>query len=202
MCIISRFVHICRMIPLYLHGYYHFHTRVALPLNARTGGEKYIHIGKQCGFSTHLWLQAYDTYKGTQLQHFKPEIIIGDRVSIGEFVHIGCITRIDIGNDVLMGSKIYITDHNHGNYSGVNQSSPFQPPLKRCLLEGKPIKIGDRVWIGEFVTILPGVTIGEGTIIGTHSTVTHDIPPNSIAVGSPARVIKRWNELQSKWISV
>ena len=182
-----------------IYGGWLFHTRVAIPLDARTGGEECIRMGKDCHFGTHLWLEAVTEYEGKKLH---PEIILGDRVSIGEFVHIGATTRIEIGDDVLMGSKIYITDHNHGVYAGAVQSSPDEPPSKRVLTEGRPIRIGARVWIGEFVTILPGVTIGEGSIIGTHSTVTHDIPKNSIAVGSPARVIKQWDATQEKWIRV
>lgn len=183
----------------HIYGGWLFHMWVAIPLDARTGGEDCIQIGKGCNFGTHLWLEAVKEYEGKQLH---PEIILGDRVSIGEFVHIGATTRIEIGNDVLMGSKIYITDHNHGVYAGAVQSSPDEPPSKRVLTEGRPIKIGARVWIGEFVTILPGVTIGEGSIIGTHSTVTHDIPKNSIAVGSPARVIKQWDAEAGAWVQV
>lgn len=198
----KRIKYICRMLPLYAHGYYHFHKKIALPLSARTGGEKYIHIGDHCFLGTHLWLEAYDNYCGTRVQHFNPKLIIGDRVRIGEFVHIGCVSRVEIGNDVLMGSKIYISDHNHGSYSGKVQNSPYELPVMRALTEGSHVKICDRVWIGEFVTILPGVTIGEGSIIGSHTTVTHDIPPNSIAFGSPARVVKHWNATLNQWVEI
>ena len=87
-------------------------------------------------------------------------------------------------------------------YRGDNSESPNVPPAERCLTENESVETGDRCWIGEFVTILPGVTIGEGCIIGSHSTVTHDIPANSIAVGSPAKVIKQWNEKNHKWENV
>ncbi|TYZ27786.1 acetyltransferase, partial [Selenomonas caprae] len=122
--------------------------------------------------------------------------------NIGEYVHIGCTHRVVIGNDVLMGSKIYITDHNHGVYRGDECDSPDSLPADRRLTEGECVEIGDRCWIGEFVTILSGVTIGEGCIIGSHSTVTHDIPKNSIAVGSPAKVIKQWDKTSKKWLRV
>lgn len=182
-----------------LHGRYLFHTKVAIPWDARTEGEPYIQVGKNCVFHTHLWLEAVvlpedDTSK-------KPKLILGDRVSIGEFVHIGAAEQIVIGNDVLMGSKILITDHNHGSYTGSGQSSPQQPPVMRRIASA-PVMIGNRVWIGENVVILPGVTIGEGAIIGAMSTVTHDIPSNTIAVGNPACVIKRWDEAKQRWIPV
>ena len=133
-------------------------------------------------------------------QVFALEFIINNRVSSGEYMHIGCNHRIVIGDDVLMGSKIYITDHNHGVYREYNADYPSISLAYRQLTEGESVEIGARCWIGEFVTILPGVTIGEGCIIGSHSTVTHDIPANSIAVGSPARVVKVWNDETRKWV--
>lgn len=144
-----------------------------------------------------LWLAAIDSYKE---QKFYPRIEIGDDVDIGQYVHIGCVNHISIGNHVLMGSKIYITDHNHGVYTGNKQNSPNVPPKERPLTTGKEVIIEDNVWIGEFVTILPGVRIGYGSIIESHTTVTHDIPPKSIAVGSPAKVVKKWDEEIKAWI--
>lgn len=169
--------------------------------SSRLGGMDCMRIGKGFTAGKGLWLEAVKEYPATG-QTFSPELIIGDRVSVGEYVHIGCNHRVVIGDDVLMGSKIYITDHNHGVYRGDTPDSPMTPPIARCLTEGESVEIGARCWIGEFVTILPGVTIGEGSIIGSHSTVTHDIPDNSIAVGSPARVVKQWNETTKKWLRV
>lgn len=168
---------------------------------ARIGGVKYMQIGKDFTAGRGLWLEAVDTYRPAA-QFFSPELIIGDRVNVGEYVHIGCNHHVEIGDDVLMGSKIYITDHNHGVYCGENSDSPQVPPNQRKLTEGKRVVIGKRCWIGEFVAILPGVTIGEGSIIGSHSTVTHDIPANSIAVGSPARVMKTWDAVRGVWIKL
>ncbi len=166
--------------------------------DARLGGVENMRIGFGFCAGRGLWLEAVTDYTPAR-QIFSPQLVIGDRVSVGEYVHIGCNHRIVIGDDVLMGSKIYITDHNHGVYRGDNADSPVIPPADRRLTEGESVEIGDRCWIGEFVTILPGVTIGEGCIIGSHSTVTHDIPANSIAVGSPARVVKQWDELTGQW---
>lgn len=167
--------------------------------DARLGGVANMQIGQNFAAGRGLWMEAVIDYEPAE-QVFSPELIIGDRVSVGEYVHIGCNHRIVIGNDVLMGSKIYITDHNHGVYRGEVADSPAIPPIDRRLTEGESVEIGSRCWIGEFVTILPGVTIGEGCIIGSHSTVTHDIPANSIAVGSPARVMKIWDDEGKKWI--
>ena len=130
-----------------------------------------------------------------------PALSFGENVSINDDVHIACAFNITIGNDVLMASKIFISDHNHGMYVGDNSDTPNTPPGKR-FLNGAPISIGDRVWLGEMVSILPGVTIGAGAIIGSNSVVTQDIPENCIAVGTPARVIKRFVSEHGEWLRV
>lgn len=169
----------------------------------RTGGMQYMHIGKNFTMGRGGWLECITEYENEDgKQVFQPNLVIGDNVNIGEFVHIGCDHHIEIGDNVLTGSKIYITDHNHGVYRGDHPDSPDVPPGKRPLTTGESVIIEDNVWIGEFCTILPGVTIGYGSIIGSHTTVTHDIPPKSIAVGSPARVVKQWDEEKKIWKKV
>ena len=83
-----------------------------------------------------------------------------------------------------------IIDHSHGN--NVYRELLIHP-AKRNLYSKGTIRIKDRVWIGEQVLILPDVTIGEGAVIGAGSVVTKDIPPYCVAVGNPAKVIKKYN---------
>ena len=132
-------------------------------------------------------------------QTFTPRIVIKDNVEVNDFVHIGATNYVEIGNNVLMASKVYISDHNHGTYSGQDQSDPEVPPSKRLIESGSSVIIGDNVWLGEFVAVLPGVTIGRGSIIGANAVVTRDIPPYSIAVGAPARVVKRYDFISKRW---
>jgi acetyltransferase-like isoleucine patch superfamily enzyme len=167
--------------------------------DAHVGGVENMQIGQHFSAGRGLWMETISSYGE---QHFAPRFIIGDNVNLSEYVHIGCVNHIEIGNNVLMGSKIYITDHNHGVYRGDHPDSPNVPPTKRPLTMGESVIIEDNVWIGEFATILPGVTIGYGSIIGSHTTVTHDIPPQSIAVGNPARVVKQWDEEKKIWKKV
>ena len=63
----------------------------------------------------------------------------------------------------------------------------------------KPVVIEDNVWLCEFVSVLPGVTIGKGTIVGANSVVSKSLPPNVIAVGSPAKIVKKYNFTTQKW---
>ncbi|WP_151760323.1 DapH/DapD/GlmU-related protein [Acinetobacter junii] len=123
----------------------------------------------------------------------------GKNVQINDYVHITAAYSVEIGNNVLMASKIYISDCSHGSYIGnSDDSDPRVAPADRDLTV-KPVKIQDNVWLGEFVSVLPGVTIGEGTIVGANSVVTKNLPPYVIAVGSPAKPIKFYNFDTQKW---
>lgn len=123
---------------------------------------------------------------------------IGKNCIIGDNVHIVAYEKVIIGDDVLMASKVFISDTNHGCSRGSKQEGPDIPPNDR-VLSTCPVKIGDRVWIGENVVILSGADIGNGCIIGANSVITGEIPDNSIVVGAPGRIIKKWNERLQIW---
>lgn len=125
----------------------------------------------------------------------------GSCVQINDYVHIAAVESVLIGNNVLIASKVFISDHNHGGYSGEIQSDPNQPPALRPIIS-KPVIIDGNVWLGELVCIILGVTVGKGSIVGAHSVVTYDIPPYSIAVGSPAKVIKQYNFSTKIWEAI
>jgi lipopolysaccharide O-acetyltransferase len=160
-------------------------------------GLAHIKIGLNFFAGKHLRLETVLEHKGHK---YNPQIIIGDNVTVVDFVHIAATSLVEIGDNVLMGSNIYITDHNHGIYSGKDQTSPHSPPLNRYVSNGPKVVIGDNVWIGEYVSILPGVTIEQGSIVGANSVVTKDIPPFSIAVGTPAKVIKEFDFEKQIWV--
>ena len=164
---------------------------IRLPFDIRN--KKFIKIGKKftCGFGCRI--EAFP-----QSDVVGPCISFGDNVQMNDYVHIGSVGSITIGNNVLMASKIYITDHNHGSYTELMSDHPLSIPEARRAVS-KPVIIEDNVWIGESVCVLPGVTIGKGCVIGALSVVSKSIPPYSIAVGSPAVVIKQFNFTTSKW---
>ncbi|AZA62756.1 LbetaH domain-containing protein [Chryseobacterium indoltheticum] len=162
----------------------------------RLRGKQYIRINE--GFTTgfNCRLDAFNINNGSE-----PLIVIGKNVQINDDVHIGATERIEIHDNVLIASKVFITDHNHGKYSGIGADSPKTKPNDR-LIYSSPVVIEKNVWIGEFVSILPGVTIGEGSIVGTMSVVNKNVPPFCIVVGSPARVVKKFDFDKNEWISV
>jgi acetyltransferase-like isoleucine patch superfamily enzyme len=123
----------------------------------------------------------------------------GKSVQINDYVHITAMESVTIGNNVLLASKIYISDCSHGSYCGdENDTHPNTIPKDRSLF-AKPVLIEDNVWLGEFVSVLPGVSIGKGTIVGANSVVSKSLPDNVIAVGSPAKPIKKFNFQTSRW---
>lgn len=126
---------------------------------------------------------------------------IGHSFRASSRLHIGCVSKIIIGNNVLIASDVYISDHSHGCYEGVEQSEPESIVNARDLFAA-PVIISDNVWIGEKVCILPGVTIGRNSIIGALSVVKNDIMPNSIYVGCPARRVKVYDEVSKSWVKI
>lgn len=152
-------------------------------------GSQYFKIGNKTCFGKLVVLTAWDKfpiYDGST-QTLNPSVSIGENCNFGDYLHLTCISRIHIGNNVLTGRWVTITDNGHGT---TDYDSLTVPPAKRSLYSKGPVIIEDDVWIGDKATILPGVSIGKGAVIAANSVVTKDIPPYSIAGGNPAEIIK------------
>ena len=150
-------------------------------------GEKFISIGKNSTIDKGVNLTAWEKYGE---QSFNPLIKIGQNCSIGEHAHITACKEIIIGDNVLTGRRIYISDNFHGNST---KEEIDIPPIKRPLYIKGSVIIEDNVWIGERVCILSGVHIGKGAIIAANAVVTHDVPASCIVGGVPAKIIKKIN---------
>jgi len=121
--------------------------------------------------------------KNVQIYHpvvfYGPEALdIGDNTSIAPYVHIWCGGRVMIGANCMIGSHTAISSLTH---------DPTKEPMNTATV-AKPVTIGDGVWIGAHAVIMPGITLGHGCVVGAASVVTHDVPPNAIVRGVPARV--------------
>jgi acetyltransferase-like isoleucine patch superfamily enzyme len=161
-------------------------------------GAKYISIGTLRA-GDRISIDAVDRYL---TQSFKPTITIGNGVCFSNDIHIGCTHSVTLGDGVLLGSHVFISDHDHGIYSGETpHSAPDEPPSLRSLTSDGTVVIEDNVHIGEYVTVLKNVRIGAGSVIGSQSVVTRDIPPYTIAAGSPARPIKRFCHTSQRWLN-
>lgn len=126
-----------------------------------------------CGKNVNIEKNAY----------FSPKVSLGDNSGIG--VNAKIYGRCTIGKHVMMGEDVTIITRNH-------RFDATDVPMQRQGFEQeKPVVIGDDVWIGDRVIILPGVHIGDGCIIGAGSVVTHDIEDYAVVAGNPAKVIKR-----------
>lgn len=122
------------------------------------------------------WMNRIDVFQGGKL-------VFGKRVQINDFCHIACVDQILIGDDCLIASRVFITDHDH-------EIGPLGYPPNSTRLTCQPVTVGNRVWIGEAVSILKGSTIGDDVVIGANSVVTKDIPAGAIVAGCPAKIIR------------
>ena len=164
---------------------------IRFPFDIR--GRKFINFG-----------ESLTTGRGCRIEAFSANYSVvlnfGKNVQINDYVHICAMNHVSIGDNVLMASHVYISDNSHGFYKGTDKdSNPNIAPSKRDY-NISPTVICDNVWIGEHVVVLPGVTIGKGAVIGANSVVSKDIAEYTIAVGQPAKPIKKYNFDLNRWV--
>jgi acetyltransferase-like isoleucine patch superfamily enzyme len=113
-----------------------------------------------------------------------PKLVIGDGTAIQFYFHCGAAGRVAIGRNVLMGGRVYITDHDH-SYDEPDLSARESPRLKVA-----PVEIGDGAFLGEGCVILKGVRVGKRAVVAANAVVTRDVPDFAVVAGVPARLIK------------
>ena len=122
---------------------------------------------------------------GTYIQKLHPELTIGSCCYFGAYNHITCANKIVIGDDLLTGKWVTITDNSHG---ATDYDSLQVEPIRRPIESKGPVNIGNNVWIGDKATILPGVTIGDGAVIAANCVVTKDVPACCVVAGNPGKL--------------
>jgi len=163
-------------------------TKILSPL--KIDGAFNIYIGSRVTVAYKTWLAALPHTGASECK-----LEIGNGTSIGHFNHIYATKGIFIGENVLTADKVYISDNLH-SYENITQ-----PISKQPIKQINVVKIGDGSWLGENVCVI-GASIGKGCVIGANSVVTKDIPDYCVAVGSPARVIKKYSFEINEWLKV
>ena len=162
-------------------------------------GLRHMRVGRNFSAGDGLWLEAVVSFAG---QRIEPVLQISDDVKLSDYVHIACANKITIGEGMLAGSRVIISDHSHGVYRGAEQTGPGIRPSERSLHSPQGVSIGRNVWLGDGVAVLAGAIIGDGAIIGANAVVTGYIPAETIAVGSPARPVRRWDAGCGEWVRI
>ena len=160
-------------------------SRIIKPLNLRNA--RHIHIGSQVIIQKHSWLLTLPL-----LGKKTPKLVIGDGTVIGYFNHITCVNYVEIGRKVLIADRVHISDNGHAFVD------PSIPIMDQPVVSKGPVYIGEGTWIGENVSVL-SCRIGRNCVIGANAVVTHDIPDFCVAVGIPARIIKRFDVKSGTW---
>jgi acetyltransferase-like isoleucine patch superfamily enzyme len=161
-------------------------SKIISPL--KINGPANISIGNNVVVEYKTWLAAYPHTGLTDCN-----LIIEDGSRIGHFNHIYATSKIHIGKNVLTADKVYITDNLH-SYENINV-----PIVDQKIKQIQEVIIGDGAWLGENVCVI-GANIGKGCVIGANAVVTKNIPDFCVAVGNPAKIIKRYNMVTGTWL--
>jgi acetyltransferase-like isoleucine patch superfamily enzyme len=155
---------------------------ICFPIGALFG-ERYIRIGEGTVIGSHVSLSAGVSPEDDLGD--REVLTIGDRSLIGKGSGIVAQERVTIGDDVFTGHHVYITDANHGY-------EDLEEPIGRQFAAREPVEIGDGSWLGHGSIVLPGARIGCHVVVGAGSVVTGALPDRTVAVGNPARVVRRY----------
>ena len=163
------------------------HSRILKPL--RLVNTRYITLGNN------VYIDKYGYMVTDSTSCYTSKLVIGDGTKLGNHNHIACVNEVIIGKNVLTADWVYISD----NYNAYND---IEIPIKNQGVASKgKTSIGDNSWLGDKVSVI-SCSIGRNCIIGANSVVLHDIDDFCISVGSPAKVVKKYNHSTKMWEKV
>jgi lipopolysaccharide O-acetyltransferase len=155
---------------------------------ARIQGAEFIEVGDGALIHEHVWFEV-QSREGQPT----PQLVIGDNAMLNRFVKIVCLGSVTLGRRCVLSDRVYISDVEYvPGHAGV-------APMQRPLTDPLPIVIGEGAFLGVGTVVKPGVTIGEFAYIAAAAIVTNDIPPRSLAIGVPARVVRQYDERTGQW---
>jgi acetyltransferase-like isoleucine patch superfamily enzyme len=149
-------------------------------------GSDHITVGAGVALGDFCWIEAVNRYGSVR---YTPNLRIGDRVAVSDLTHVSCVNKIDIGDDCLIGSKVYIGDHSHGTLSDSSELLNLAP-AERPLGDIGEVVIGPKTWICDGVVILAGTAIARSSIVAANSVVRLREERPALIGGVPARVIR------------
>ena len=190
MNILTKITAKLRAVLFYPHCFKHFGRKSVIFAPLQIDGRKNIEIGNNVTVQCGAWLASVPLTGNTQ-----PLLHLSDGCQIGHFNHIYATDRIVFEKDVLTADGVYVTDNLH-SYEDVGL-----PVLKQQIQAVSSVTIGEGSWIGEHACII-GASVGKHCVVGANAVVTHYIPDYSVAVGVPARVIKKYNHSTKQWEKV
>ena len=183
-----------RLCSLLKHSFASRGAGAVVDYTATVQGSRFISIGAGTWVQRHAWLtvpliELPEPPKG-------PVLRLGENVQIGPRTTLSAVNEVVVEDGVLFGMNVYVADHIHA----------FRDPHKPVKDQGLPapgrVRIGKGAWLGANVVVIADgkdVEIGENAVVGANSVVTRTIPPRSVAAGTPARVVDRWDEAAGRW---
>ena len=157
-------------------------------IRTKLDGAKRISVGKGVYINDKGWLACLPLTGNNNCS-----LVIGNGTYIGRFCHIYATSKIEIGQKVLMADKVYIADNLH-QFENANL-----PVIDQPIKQTAEVTIGDGAWLGENVCVI-GASVGKQSVVGANSVVIKDIPDYCVAVGSPAKIIKRYSFERKEWL--
>lgn len=152
-------------------------------------GHEHIHVGDNVVVHPGAVFSVVSEHLGAK---YEPRLEIGDRVHIGCDMVIGCCGSVTIQDDVLTADRVFIGDTFH------QYRDPTRPIIEQGIADPRPVTIERGAFLGINCAVLPGVTVGEGACVAANAVVTRDVPPRSLVVGNPARVVRHWDG--TEWV--
>ena len=186
---ITMLIHPLVSLKLIFSGSKNFSIGSGMMINKR----KYLRIGNNTHIGRDSRFLFVKCYGG---QSYNPSVEIGSNVSIGNRFSALSAAKIVIEDNALIASDVLITSENHGMDPEITDSYATTP------LDAREVHIGKGCWLGEKVSIMPGVTLGERTIVAANAVVTKSFPDHCIIGGIPAKIIKKYDFEGHRWVGV
>ncbi len=168
-------------------GYGEFGSGSLIRLPAKIRNRRHLYLGKNVFIAERCYLSL------VKVGSTKPSLFIDDDVCIGSDFTVSCAGSIRIEKKVLLADRVFIGDSIH------DYSNPEIPIIDQPVRAMGNVVIQEGAFIGINAVILPGVTVGRNAVVSASAVVTKNVPPLTVVAGNPAKVVKRYNDIDRTW---